>query len=521
MCYNRVLNLALQSRLCEINMKQLYRWLQLTAAFVCLQFLLNEYVAAQESAARPRALVFDLSGKTIAETKLFKSLPLPPGAFGGGNVFAAKRLYGVVSFPSEMNDVLQMGPGSTPPVDLLLVGEFDSKDERSQMVNDKMVESSEQTKFNGKSFYISPESEDLLLSVEDKRFEGGTKPYLALPRQQLMSAQLKAAMAELGKAPAKLALDLTQNREFLDEAMGMLKQQGVPPMVAPYLNLVKKIDQLMLGIDPDAKEPIKLLTKSANKEDAEFVRKSFDSILGLGKMALGQAPKNDPMAGLVTAMLNGAKIEQKEDRVSLVITKPDGFDEMLEKSLKAAQQAAGEMREMNDMKQMLLAMHNYESTYKQIPFLHEVEDRISAKLSWRVKVLPFIEQFQLFEKFRIDEPWDSENNKAFAEDCPKIIGDKGLSKFCWVESKAKKFADILDGMSNTICMIQVEEGVPWTQPVDISAEDVEKLILGLPDGKTVIIGMYDGSVRRIGNTIDKELLRGLLTINGGERNNEF
>ena len=493
----------------------------LTAALIGLLSIGTAYVGqAQETTARPPSLAFDLYGKQLAESKLVKSIPIPP-APNGGNVLAAKRLYGVFSLPSSMADVLQMQPDSPPPIDLLLVGEFDNKQDREQLISDAMLQDSQTTEFNGKTYRMSPESEELLMYADDQRIEGGSRGYLALPRQSMLSPQLKAAMAELGSAPVRVALDLTEGREVVQEAIDILKQQGVPPLVIPFLDLPKKMDQLMLAVDPDGADLVRLLVKSGNAEDAGFVKKSLDGLVGLSQMGLAQAPKGDPSIELIAALLKGTKVTQKENRVSLVITKPSGFDDMLAKSVAAAQQAAQMMQRQNNVRQMLLSMHNYESACRVLPFNHEVEDRLSGQLSWRVKVLPFIELDLLYRKFKMNEPWDSDSNKPLADQCPELMGAGQLSNICWIQSEANGFRDITDGTSNTICMIEVSPGVPWTQPVDLTIEQAEKLILGQPEGQSLIIGMYDGSVRTIDRTINPQTLRALLTINGGEVIDDF
>lgn len=57
----------------------------------------------------------------------------------------------------------------------------------------------------------------------------------------------------------------------------------------------------------------------------------------------------------------------------------------------------------------MIAMHNYHDTYNHFPEPASRDDDGNPLLSWRVAVLPFIEQQALYEKFRLDEPWNSEH----------------------------------------------------------------------------------------------------------------
>jgi Protein of unknown function (DUF1559) len=487
---------------------------------ILLSLLFNGGLAAQESAVGPPAIVFDLNINRLSQSQLLQNVPFPKGMVGG-NFLAAKRFYGVSSFPSSLSELLQMQPGSPLSIDFLLVGEFDSKHKREQFISDAMVENSEKTQYLGKSYFVAPESADLLLSLGDTRIEGGSKDYLALPRSSILSLQLKAAMAELGNAPAKVVLDLTDSKEIVDEAIAMLRQQGVSALIAPFLELPQKMDQLRLAIDPNSSTLVNLLIKSGNANDAAFVKKSLEGVQGIARMAAAQAPRNLPATELMEALLGNVSIALKENQVSLTINRPAGFDELVAESLRAAQQSSAQMEKQNDLRQLLLAMHNYEAVYKTIPFRHEVKGHLSGQLSWRVKILPFIEQLELYQKFKVDQPWDSADNKSLAAQCPSILGSNGLANVCWIESGARNFQDITDGLSNTICLIENPKGTPWTQPKDLTIEEVESRVLGLADGASLTIGLYDGSVRTIDNKINKQTLRALLTINGFEAIDKF
>ena len=73
--------------------------------------------------------------------------------------------------------------------------------------------------------------------------------------------------------------------------------------------------------------------------------------------------------------------------------------------------SAARMQSKNNLKQIALAMHNYEATYGHFP--HDITDKNGKPiLSWRVAILPFIEQDNLYKQFKLDEPWDSPNNRS-------------------------------------------------------------------------------------------------------------
>ena len=68
------------------------------------------------------------------------------------------------------------------------------------------------------------------------------------------------------------------------------------------------------------------------------------------------------------------------------------------------------MQAVNNLRQIGLGMHNYHATYNRFPGPAITNDKGDRLLSWRVAILPFIEQQALYEQFHLDEPWDSDHN---------------------------------------------------------------------------------------------------------------
>ena len=160
-------------------------------------------------------------------------------------------------------------------------------------------------------------------------------------------------------------------------------------------------------------------------------------------------------------------------------------------------------------------------------------------LSWRVRVLPFLEQQQLYDQFKHDEPWDSEHNKALLSkmpDCFKVddgqVAGAGMTTLManggpgGIISKPKgngrrsyrgiSYGQIPDGSSNTLLMINVPDSmaVEWTKPVEFAPDDTAlKLILS----NRVSSLFADGSTRTIPEGISVEKFKTILTRNGGER----
>ncbi len=201
-------------------------------------------------------------------------------------------------------------------------------------------------------------------------------------------------------------------------------------------------------------------------------------------------------------------------------------------AVQSARQAARRMQSSNNLKQIALAFHNFESAYGALPAAAGVDDNEKPMLSWRVAILPFIEEADLYNKFHLDEPWDSEHNLTLLEEMPKVyrhpkratkpgytiyqavVSDKSLLRL----TEPTSFQDITDGTSNTILAVETNEAiaVPWTAPQDFSVDEQNPGKNLFTDGITQA-ALGDGSVHTIADSVTSEILNALFTRAGGER----
>jgi hypothetical protein len=163
----------------------------------------------------------------------------------------------------------------------------------------------------------------------------------------------------------------------------------------------------------------------------------------------------------------------------------------------------------NNLKQIGLGLHYYEDAMGRLPG-NIVDKNGKPLLSWRVVILPYMDEDELYKKFNLAEAWDSDTNKKLIEEMPKIYTpvraktkEKGftfLQGFDGADTvfeagKKNKLTDITDGCSNTIAVLEAHDPVVWTQPTDLkfdAAKDLPKLG-GQFDGKFHAV-MGDGSV---------------------------
>jgi prepilin-type processing-associated H-X9-DG protein len=195
------------------------------------------------------------------------------------------------------------------------------------------------------------------------------------------------------------------------------------------------------------------------------------------------------------------------------------------------------------LKKIAVAMHNYHDAYGTFPNAIYGPDRKTPGLSWRVALLPYIEHVQLYQQFKLNEPWDSEHNKKLIEKMPAVYGPpggRGHSGYTYYRGFAGKDATFLphfpnqlgqpgqpvrgrritefsDGTSNTVMIAEAAEAVPWTKPDELAFDlkgPLPKLGGIFAEGANAAYG--DGSVRFLPASIPPNVLRAFITPNMGE-----
>jgi hypothetical protein len=178
------------------------------------------------------------------------------------------------------------------------------------------------------------------------------------------------------------------------------------------------------------------------------------------------------------------------------------------------------------------AMLNFAQNKNQFPATAIRKDG-KPLLSWRVALLPFLDEQALYNKFHLDEPWDSPHNKGLLDQMPAIYAPVRLRN---EDSKHSTYYqvfagpgalfggdggprrdEIKDGADLTIMVVEAAKPVPWTRPEDVLFDNGKPLpeLGGLfKDGFNALCA--DGRVRFLSRKIKPEVLRALITPNGGE-----
>lgn len=260
--------------------------------------------------------------------------------------------------------------------------------------------------------------------------------------------------------------------------------------------------------------------------------------------------KSDPIAGpLATLLADAWSVSQEAGSVSLEIAHSDALTAELASMISALMTPAvminrditSRQQSENNLSQILIASHNYHDVFNSFPVPTANEQYFDEDgkpfLSWRVHLLPYLDEVELYQEFRFDEPWDSEHNIQLLERMPAVFEvndayladlDPGMTRIVRADGEGTLFQNgagsriqnVTDGTSNTAYCFAVgpEHAVPWTKPEDIVIDFMQPIWpqLAVPEGEEFLVGFCDGAVRHLPTTIDEDNLRRLLLHNDNE-----
>ncbi len=190
----------------------------------------------------------------------------------------------------------------------------------------------------------------------------------------------------------------------------------------------------------------------------------------------------------------------------------------------------------NNLHHIAVAMHNYQDVKKTLPSAALYDRQGQPLLSWRVLILPYMEQESLYKEFHLDEPWDSPYNLRLLPRMPQVYAPPYrvrsakpystpyqvfVGKGAAFEGKhgLRLPDDFPDGTANTLLIVEAAELVPWTKPADLLFDRKRPLpALGWTPSQGFNAALADGSARRIGilQLPSETTLRAAITRNGGE-----
>ena len=193
-------------------------------------------------------------------------------------------------------------------------------------------------------------------------------------------------------------------------------------------------------------------------------------------------------------------------------------------------------RTIAKLREVVIAFHNYHDANGNLPPSYSVNEAGKPLLSWRVLILPYLGEHSLFDKFNLDEPWDSDTNQLASEAIPSVFrwdwqsADDGQplttriqalkGEGSAISNEPRKLSEIPDGTSSTIAVMEVAsaKAVQWSKPVDFDSQQKD-LIAGLVDegSNGFWTGFCDASIHFIPKDMDPAKLRLVMLANDGER----
>lgn len=225
-------------------------------------------------------------------------------------------------------------------------------------------------------------------------------------------------------------------------------------------------------------------------------------------------------------------------------------------------------RSLDNLTRIMRAFLAYHDVYGHFPA--DVRDWGGRPLlSWRVAILPYVEQGELYRQFRLTEPWDSEHNLKLLARMPPVYrvgfepegsththyqvfagpgtpfgprrvgpqggaaapggsapgGDAGaagpgggppLGIAAQPALPPARIGDIVDGLSNTLGVVEAGPPVPWAKPADIPYDPKGPLPkVDWPFSNELHAATMDGAVHALRRAVDETGLRRLIEMDDG------
>ncbi|MCE9547447.1 MAG: DUF1559 domain-containing protein [Planctomycetia bacterium] len=323
--------------------------------------------------------------------------------------------------------------------------------------------------------------------------------------------------------------------------------QHLPPPLQRAAALPDQVKWAALTVDLSGENLLKLSLEgndaAASKDLAghftagrDFLKQMYDAKRPLIERDTPPDARQ-PILKLLDDLMAGLTVTQNAERVTLTLKSPADLAELptkLKPMIEDARQRAAAAVRMNKLRMVAMAMYGYQTSHDETFPPAAIVDKKTGKplLSWRVLMLPYLEERELAQKFHLDEPWDSPNNLPLAARMPAIFaGDPNSPNtkngktsmlvftgpgmfFDGAEGKSLGVLAIA-GVSNRILLVEAgdDKAVPWTKPEDLTLDAANPAAsLGtLPDGKIRAV-FFDMHVEVLDAKMDPARLRSMILI---------
>jgi hypothetical protein len=329
--------------------------------------------------------------------------------------------------------------------------------------------------------------------------------------------------------------------------------RDLPPELLPYKPLLlARTAGLTLQFGPETQ--LDFLARFDDEETAINAENSLGTLLYVAREKLPQLAEDVDISEKETPALAALVAEARRSMRNPTIQRNgkllSGFLKMktdpaaLPAVFKDLEKATQRTRSANNLHQLGVALHSFHDANGQLPAAYSTDGQGKPLLSWRVAILPYIEQGELYKQFHLDEPWDSEHNVKLLDKMPEVYApvrptkEKNVTYYRvfvgWSTALPPgrmrwqggvHITQITDGTSNTLMVVEGAEAVPWTRPDEIpfdvdkmwpqfgEVKEVPKLGGQFPDGFHAV--MCDGSVYFFRKETPPRVLAPLIVRNDG------
>lgn len=342
-------------------------------------------------------------------------------------------------------------------------------------------------------------------------------------------SHLDKALAAFPKADARLAVVLP---DALRKSLGELIPQFPAELGgSKTVPLLKGFQFFAAGVTITPNLSVEAVLKASDAKTAGSIRAVLLEGMNWFKNLVKKEALEPSLAVHVEKAVTLLTPKQDKDQLTWTLTEEEIVpiaNQLVAKARKAASMAV----DANNLKQIGLALHSYHDVHKHFP-TNIYDKNGKALLSWRVQILPYVEEPLRYQKFKMDEPWDSAHNLPLSKKMPAVfrspsskaaadkttyLGPFGKGLFLSGPTPIK-FQDIKDGTSNTIVVLEVEDAaaVTWTKPDDLPIDPKQPLKGVGRNAEEMFQALFaDGTVRAISTKIAPGDFYTFLTIAGGE-----
>ncbi len=316
-----------------------------------------------------------------------------------------------------------------------------------------------------------------------------------------------------------------------------LQQYGVAPGLANILAVGLCAVSLTVNTGAEEGKPmVAARIDTATAKSATDVSETFLGLIISGQTWLASADETGKSqlpipADFALSLLNSLKVDATDSRVDAILTKFSGFDAIATKGIADTQHRIQEEQKLqqrfNQLTILSRAFMGYYQKNQKFPTTILSADGKSL-LSWRVALLSII-QNELYQKFKLDEPWDSPTNKPLIDEMPPLFSptsseiEKGRTLLRYFTSEGTPFgnkdlkAENIQWPQTTLLLVNVvpEKAVEWTKPdpLDFDIQQLEetvgKVLVGVSfAGQPTIIPLIPSADPR--SVFQKEYLSALV-----------